>query len=89
LAKIRSIPSQDVDFWNLKINQERWRKEKEEKGKEGLGMVVHASNPSCEGGRSRRISVPRQKHETSSEKQTKAERAGGRAQMVELERMRP
>jgi hypothetical protein len=49
-------------------------------GKQGLSVLVHACNPSHSRGRSRRIIVldrSREKHETISEKQTKAKELGG------------
>jgi hypothetical protein len=49
-------------------------------------MIVHVCNPSYSGGRGRRILVPgqpRQKHETLSEKQTKARKAGVMARAIE------
>jgi hypothetical protein len=51
-----------------------------------LSIVVHTCHPSCSGGRGRKIEVQgwsAPKHETLSEKETKAKRARIIAQVVE------
>jgi hypothetical protein len=53
----------------------------------GMAMLAHSSNPSCTGGRGRRIVVqgwPKKKCESLSEKQTKERRTWGVAQVEAL-----